>query len=97
MVINRRYFNQDTELIDFTIDGHFNTMPVSIFNTKYKVYNIKDLTPHNQLSLLSGKLHVKVITKSHLISSKRAYCYTLKYKGCKVYFEHDNQIIELIC
>lgn len=61
-----------------------------------KTYTILDLTPHNQLSLISGKLQVKVITKSHLISSKRAYVYTLKYKGTKVYFEHDNQKIELI-
>lgn len=37
MKIIRIYFKQDVTLVDYELNGHFNTMPLKLFKKYYKI------------------------------------------------------------
>jgi len=58
-----------------------------------KIYTKEDLTPCNQTKLMLGLIEPN---KKYLITEKRKYCYTIKYKGGQVLFKHEDKLIKLI-
>jgi hypothetical protein len=61
-----------------------------------KIYKVEDLKPTVKMMLFANPESLKDITRKDLTKEKFKYCYTLKYKGTKVYFEHNNTKIELL-